>query len=171
MADPIGSVTGSLASPAKISPSEAVPTASTTDAQHFAALVAPLHADPVKHLPPADASDLRLAVPHSGTGGDEILNSLQRFSQAVQDIGKLGAHAPTTQLHPGPAASPVGAPANAPDQQLPASNAVDELQHMFSDGMAAQAKMYGAVFNLGLVQSSGESVNKSLKSLITQGGG
>jgi hypothetical protein len=74
-----------------------------------------------------------------------------------------------TPGNPSPAAQ--GTSPNPQDQNAQVPTMVDQTRNLVREGMEHQAKMYGVAFEFGLVEASMESVNKALKSLLTQGGG
>ena len=106
--------------------------------------------------------------------GDQVLSSLKKLGQNVEGMGawgaeKPGAKKPGAKAQPPSAPSPDGTLNGAPSQG--ASSAVSEMRDLFDTGMRQQSQMYATVFNFELVQESSQSMLKSLKSLLTQGGG
>ena len=185
ISDPLGGIAAALGPAGNAVPADATAAASSPDAQHFAALLPPEQAGEPQAATAKTETAVRLAPPGSGSGlGDAVLGTLQRFGRTVQTLDAMGswaqpgsAAADAPALPRGPAAAPLAAPGNpspAPqvahlDVQVQA--VFDQTRALWSEGMEAQAKMYSAAFELGLVEASAESVNKSLKTLLTQGGG
>ena len=169
--------------------------AGTPDAQDFAAMQpaeqAPVQTGGLQPAPPEAARPeampaVRLAPPSSTGLGDAVLSSLRRFGRAVQTLETIGSEwkqpssataRGASALARGPAAARLAMPGNPPSAAQgtspnpQAQTAVDQASNLFREGMEDQARMYGVAFEFGLVEASMESVNKALKSLLTQGGG
>lgn len=110
--------------------------------------------------------------------GDQVLNGLRKLGKSVEAMGNMGlpphgAKAPSAAKPALPnTAPPGGVPTQqgaTPTQDL-ASNFRD-MHAMWEGGMQHQKQLYATVFEFELVQESAQSMMKSLKSLLTQGGG
>lgn len=109
-------------------------------------------------------------TPHNRLG-DQVLNGLHKLGKSVEAMSKLGT-APRDTKTPSVAkpASSAGPAQNSPATQSFDSNLRD-MQTMWEGGMQQQKQLYQTVFEYAIVQESAQSMMKSLKSLLTQGGG
>lgn len=121
------------------------------------------------------------SIARGGNLGDQVLGSLEKLGHSVEAMGKMGS-APASKPSKAPAAGTPSAnapPANAPSPapaakdaaQKPGGAGMSDLRAMWETGMQHQKQLYATVFEFELVQESAQSMLKSLKSLLTQGGG
>lgn len=144
--------------------------ASPAQAQHdFLNVIDGMRAsNPAGVQPAALEQPLRPGRLGSGnTLGDQVLDGLQKLGRNLQDFNAMSdmpAHA-----------TPAAASAPLPNGQASAagrgSDPASALHDMWETGMQEQKKLYSTVFEFELVEESSQSMMKSLKSLLTQGGG
>lgn len=132
--------------------------------------VPPPQAAPAPALPGQDVPGQGAVASHDRLG-DQVLNGLRKLGKSVEAMGNMGlpphdAKAPSAAKPALPDTVPQG---GAPTQDL-ASNLRD-MHAMWEGGMQHQKQLYATVFEFELVQESAQSMMKSLKSLLTQGGG
>lgn len=141
--------------------------------------------------PPAAAPDAALDVvmrtsmlrPGGAPGlGEDVSAGLRRFGETMNRMEQMGTYKPSgsragqgsartaasqPSVLPGPAEKglvPGGGTRTAEDY-------IAKAEEMAQDAMARQSQLYKVVMDFTLVHSSAESLNKSLKTLLTQGGG
>ena len=90
------------------------------------------------------------------------LDGLEKLGRNIQDFEALDQ---TRQ----PAAA--ATPASPRTQAAQAQSGLRDLHDMWESGMRQQKQLYATVFEFELVEESSQSMMKSLKSLLTQGGG
>lgn len=118
--------------------------------------------------PAAVEAPMRTGVLGSGNGlGNQILNSLEKLGRNLESFNAMGT-APSRVSQAVGTVSPrvKGAPPGGQN-----SDPVGALHDMFESGMHEQKQLYSTVFQFELVEESSQSMMKSLKSLLTQGGG
>ncbi len=113
--------------------------------------------------------------------GEDVIASLRKFGQTVGKMEDIGAYkqsgarsnggpaagAPQPSALPGPAEQdPKGARRTQAGQDY-----IGQAVEMANESLGQQAQLYKVMMDFTLVQSSAESLNKSLKTLLTQGGG
>ena len=129
--------------------------------------------------------------------GEDILGSLRRFGQTVGRMEEMGAFKPraaqaaASQAAASQAATSLAGHGSAPGAAQPPAllpgpaeqhpragrsvrageDHIEAAMAMAQDALGHQAQLYGVMMNFTLVHSSAESLNKSLKTLLTQGGG
>jgi len=106
-------------------------------------------------------------VSHEVRLGDQVLSGLEKLGRSVEAMNDLGPKSPASGAPPATAASQNAASQNGAPKQG-AGNALDNL---FEVGLQHQQQVYMKVFEFELVEESAQSMMKSLKSLLTQGGG
>lgn len=136
--------------------------------------------------PPAPSLDVALRTSMLQAGGqsglgENISGSLRKFGQTIDRMETMGAHKPrgaragqepapgSTQpsVLPGPAERNPGTARRAKAGE----DHINEAMEMAQDALGHQAQLYKVMMDFTLVHSSAESLNKSLKTLLTQGGG
>ncbi len=126
------------------------------------------------------------SIARGGNLGDQVLGSLEKLGHSVEAMGKMGS-VPASKLSKAPSAgipsantpsanassanAPSPAPAAKDAAQKPGGADMSDLRAMWETGMQHQKQLYATVFEFELVQESAQSMLKSLKSLLTQGGG
>ena len=110
-----------------------------------------------------------LIAPHNRLG-DQVLNGLQKLGKSVEAMGSFGAtpHG-TTSSATKPSASAAPSQGNPATQDF--NSNLRDMQAIWEGGMQRQKQLYQTVFEFQVVQESAQSMMKSLKSLLTQGGG
>ena len=104
----------------------------------------------------------------NGNGlGDQVLNGLEKLGRSMEKFNAMGS-APTRPT-PAVMTAPVD-PGNAAHAGAN-TDPLGALHDMWQDGIQQQKQLYATVFEFELVEESSESMMKSLKSLLTQGGG
>lgn len=113
--------------------------------------------------------------------GEEVVAGLRRFGRTVGKMEDIGAF--KKRAIPGAEALPGGAPQPpvlpGPAELDPKSirrppsgqEVIGQAMDMARDSLGQQAQLYRVMMDFTLVHSSAESLNKSLKTLLTQGGG
>ena len=99
--------------------------------------------------------------------GDQVLNGLEKLGRSMEKFNAMGS-APT---RPASAVMTVPSDPKATSQAGAKADPLGTLQDMWQDGIQQQKQLYATVFEFELVEESSESMMKSLKSLLTQGGG
>ncbi len=126
-------------------------------------------------------SEARLEAGGTSGVGEQLSAGLQRFGQTIGKMEQIGAYkqhgaqagqAPTSAaaqptVLPGPAEQNLGAARRAQTGQ----DHISQAMGMAHDALGQQAQLYKVMMDFTLVHSSAESLNKSLKALLTQGGG
>ncbi len=115
-------------------------------------------------------------TPHNQLG-DQVLNGLRKLGKSIEAMSNMGAPShdpkPLSTATTSSAAKPK--PSNAPPegaaQTRDSGSDLREMHAMWEGGMQRQRQLYKTVFEFELVQESAQSMMKSLKSLLTQGGG
>ena len=112
---------------------------------------------------PAGSQPPRRGILGSGNGlGDQVLGALEKMGRSMETFNAMGSAPPPA---PGAPAGERRAAARAPRASRRA------LHDMWQSGMQQQKQLYATVFEFELVEESSQSMMKSLKSLLTQGGG
>ena len=129
------------------------------------------HADPAQQVAaqplPADRPG---ALAPRNTLGDQVLGGLEKLGRSVEAMQAMDAAKPATKVAAA-TARPSTAPPQKGAQQPGASNPLGEMRDLFETGLRHQSQVYATVFNFELIQETSQSMLKSLKSLLTQGGG
>lgn len=130
---------------------------------------------PPPQAAPAPALPRQGAIASHDRPGDQVLNGLQKLGKSVEAMGNMGvpphdAKAPSAAKPALSNTAPQGASQGGTPTQDLASNLRD-MHAMWEGGMQHQKQLYATVFEFELVQESAQSMMKSLKSLLTQGGG
>ena len=126
---------------------------------------------PFPQAAPAPALPGQGAIASHDRLGDQVLNGLQKLGKSVEAMGNMGA--PPRNAKASSAAKPA-LPNTAPQGGTPTQDLASNLRDMhamWEGGMQHQKQLYATVFEFELVQESAQSMMKSLKSLLTQGGG
>ncbi len=100
------------------------------------------------------------------TLGDQVLGGLEKLGRSVESMDAWGSPPPATKTAAAKAPSSQGGA-----QKLGASSPASEMRDLFDAGIRHQSQVYATMFNFELIQETSQSMLKSLKSLLTQGGG
>lgn len=119
--------------------------------------------------------------------GEDIFGSLRKFGQTIGRMEEMGGYRPRSaqagnvQAGQAPATSArqPSAVLPGPAEQDPRAGRraqsgedhINKAMEMAQDALGHQAQLYKVMMDFTLVHSSAESLNKSLKTLLTQGGG
>ena len=115
-------------------------------------------------------------TPHNQLG-DQVLNGLRKLGKSIEAMSNMGAPShdpkPSSTAKASFAAKPKSsnAPPEGTAQTRDLGSDLREMHAMWEGGMQHQRQLYKTVFEFELVQESAQSMMKSLKSLLTQGGG
>ena len=170
-----------LASTAAVAPSREPPQVSAQDKAQGDAFAQQLAAQ----AQPATSAPVSIPISALQSGGqaglgEQILGSLQKFGQTVGKMEEMGMAKPGRTLSDGQAASVFqpSAPLLGPVQHNQGGNRpqtadenIKQALGKAEEALGHQAQLYGVMMDFTLVHSSAESLNKSLKTLLTQGGG
>ena len=103
--------------------------------------------------------------------GDQVLNGLQKLGKSVEAMGSFGATPHGAKVPSAAKPSPSAAPSQTNPATQDFNSNLRDMQAMWEGGMQRQKQLYQTVFEFQVVQESAQSMMKSLKSLLTQGGG
>ena len=137
----------------------------------FSSMLNSAATSPAPHLAPEPKPLAQgLIAPHNRLG-DQVLNGLQKLGKSVEAMGNFGAtpHATKAPSAAKPSASAAPSQANPATQDF--NSNLRDMQAIWEGGMQRQKQLYQTVFEFQVVQESAQSMMKSLKSLLTQGGG
>ncbi len=123
---------------------------------------------PPPQAAPAPALPRQGAIAPHDRLGDQVLNTLQKLGKSVEAMGNMGAPSRDAKA---PSAAKAAPPSTAPQGGAPRQDFASDMRAMWEGGMQHQKQLYATVFEFELVQESAQSMLKSLKSLLTQGGG
>ena len=154
--------------------------AASPQAEQFAQLLAS-SATGAGQQPPLDAQVANLQAGSRDGFGEDVLGALRGLGQTISKMESVGTYRART----GPASHDLGAASTQPPalpgpaernpgasrRAKPGNDVIDQAMAMANDALGQQAQLYKVMMDFTLVQSSAESLNKALKTLLTQGGG
>lgn len=110
------------------------------------------------------------AIAPRNTLGDQVLGGLEKLGRSVEAMEGWGSPRPAPKTAAAPAASAGAAPQHGAQKQNQ-SDPVSDMRNLWETSMRDQRQTYSTMFNFELIAESSQSLLKSLKSLLTQGGG
>ena len=105
------------------------------------------------------------AISHEVRPGEQILRGLEKLGRSIEAMDKAGEKKPVPPAPSSKAAPPGKTATQGTD------NAMNEMEKLAYDAMNHQRQAYAKAFEFEVIQGSAQSMLKSLKSLLTQGGG
>lgn len=109
----------------------------------------------------------------TGTLGDDVLRSLERFGRSVNSLQKMGVEAQKSvealqasrSLPAGPASAAI-----TPGGSATRVATQTDMAEVFKVAMSDQARLYGVMTEVCMGRSVGNSLNQTVKTLLTQNG-